>query len=70
MDGELLCKVIQGVKAFLLLPVATLHFAVVAGCVGTDEFMSDTKPGSGSLNVGRSRLVLEKRLVNSKPLSV
>ena len=55
MDGELLCKVIQGVKAvagvkaFLIFPVAALHFAVVAWCVGTDEFMSDTKPGSGSL---------------------
>ena len=36
MNGELLCKVIQGVeavagvKAFLVLPVAALHLAVVA----------------------------------------
>ena len=36
VDGELLCKVIQGIKAvagieaFLVLPVAALHLAVVA----------------------------------------
>lgn len=35
MNGELLCKIIQGVKAvagvkpFLVLPVAALHFAIV-----------------------------------------
>ena len=53
MDSELLCKVIQGikavagVKAFLVLPVAALHLTVVTGRVGTDEFVPDTKPGSG-----------------------
>ena len=55
MDGELLCKVIQGVKAvagvkaFLVLPVAALHFAVVAWGIGTDELVADAEPGSGSL---------------------
>ena len=34
-----------GVKAFLVLPVAALHFAVVARRVGTDEFVSDAQPG-------------------------
>ena len=53
MDGELFCKVVQrikavaGVKAFLVLPVAALHLTVVTGRVGTDEFVPDTKPGSG-----------------------
>ena len=55
MGSELLCKVIQGIKAvagvevFLILPVAALHFAVVAGCVGTDEFVADAQRGSGGL---------------------
>ena len=45
MDGELLIKIVQrvkamtGVKAFLVLPVAALHLAVVAGRVGADEFV-------------------------------
>ena len=45
MDDELLCKVIQGikavagVKAFLILAVAALHFTVVARRVGTDELV-------------------------------
>ncbi len=47
MDSELLCKVIQGikavagVKAFLVLPVAALHFSVVTGRVRTDKLMLD-----------------------------
>ena len=58
MDGELLCKVIQGVeavarvKAFLVLPVAALHLAVMAWRVRTDKFAADTKPGSGGLKEG------------------
>lgn len=42
----------EGVKAFLVLPVAALHLAVVTGRVGTDEFVADTKPGSGGLKEG------------------
>ena len=59
MDSKLLCEVIQGVKtvggieAFLVLPVATLHLAVVAGSVGADELMSDAQRGSGGLKEGR-----------------
>lgn len=55
MDSELLCKVIQGIKAvagiesLLVLPVAALHLAVVAGCVGADEFVADAQLSSGSL---------------------
>ena len=51
MDSELLCKVIQrieavaGVKAFLVLPVAALHFTVVAWRVGADELVPDTQLG-------------------------
>ena len=39
MDGELLIKIVQriktvaGIEAFLVLPVAALHLAVVAGRV-------------------------------------
>ena len=55
MDGELLCKVIQGikavagVKAFLVLSVAALHFPVVAGGVRTNQFVADAKLGGSFL---------------------
>lgn len=48
VDGELFCKVIQeaeavaGIKAFLVLAVATLYLAVMTQCVRTDELMPDT----------------------------
>ena len=47
MDGELLCKVIQGIKAvagieaLLVLAVAALHLSVVARGVGADELVAD-----------------------------
>ena len=31
MDGELFCKIIQGIKAFLVFPVAALYLPIVAG---------------------------------------
>ena len=49
MDGKLLGEVLEGVKAvgrietLLILPVATLHLAVVSWCVGTDELVPDTQ---------------------------
>ena len=55
MDSKLFCEVIQGIKAvagikaFLVLPVAALHFSVVAGRVGTDELVSDAKLGGSGL---------------------
>ena len=55
MDGELLGEVVQGIKtvagieALLVLPVAALHFPVVAGGVGTDELVADTQVGGGLL---------------------
>ena len=45
MDGKLFGKVIQGVKAaagieaFLVLAVTSLHFTVVARCIGADELV-------------------------------
>lgn len=51
MDGELLCKVIQGIKAvagikpFLVLPVTAFHLAVVAGCIGADKLVTDAQLG-------------------------
>ena len=58
MDGKLLGEVLEGVKAvgrietLLILPVATLHLAVVSWRVGTDEFMPDAQLGSGDLKQG------------------
>ena len=58
MDSELFSEVIQGVEtvggieALLVLPVATLHLAVVAGSVGTDELVADSQVGSGGLKEG------------------
>ena len=55
MDSELLSEVVQGVKAvggieaLLVLPVAALHLAVMAGRVGADELMADTQLGCGGL---------------------
>ena len=48
MDRELPGKVDQrvkavtGVKALLVLPMAALHLAVVAGRIGTDKFVANT----------------------------
>jgi len=42
MSGKLFCKVFQGkegmagIEAFLVLPMAALHFAVMSGRIGTD----------------------------------
>ena len=49
MDRELLGEVIEGVetvtgvKALLVLPVASFHLAVVTRRVRTDQLMTDTK---------------------------
>ena len=51
MDSELFCEVIEGaeavagVKALLVLPVAALHLAIVAGCVGTNKLMTNIQLG-------------------------
>ena len=56
MDSKLLCKVDQrikavaGIKAFLILPVATLHLSVMAGRVGAYQFMLNTQADSSGLN--------------------
>ena len=59
VDSELHCKVIQGikaaagVKAFLILAVAALHFTVVARRIGADELVADTQLGGGGLKQSR-----------------
>ena len=59
MDGELLIKIVQriktvaGIEAFLVLPVAALHLAVVARRVGTDELVADPQLGGCGLKQGR-----------------
>lgn len=77
MNSELFLKVSQReegvdrIKAFLVFPVAVFYLAIMSGCVRTDQFMLDTQLGGGFLKrVWISRLLLEKRLVNSKPLSI
>ena len=52
MNGELFCKIVQGVKgmagvkAFLILTVAALDLIVVARRIGTDQFMPKAQFGS------------------------
>ena len=77
MDGKLLCEVIQGikavtrVKAFLVLLVAALYFAVVSRRIGQMSlYRIPNSAAVVSKSMGRSHLLLEKRLVNSKLLSI
>ena len=59
------------VKTFLVFTVATLYFAVMPWRVRPDELVTNAFACQLAWNsVGISRLLLEKRLVNSKPLSV
>ncbi len=59
MCGELPGEVVQGVKAaagieaLLILAVTSLHFTVVARCIGADELVPDTQPGGGGLKQSR-----------------
>jgi len=49
MNSKLRCKVFQGkegmagVEAFLVFPVAALHFAVVAERIGTEQLVLDSQ---------------------------
>ena len=77
VSSELLGEVIEGVetvtgvKALLVLAVAARHLAVVARRVGPMRLWRIPSWAAVDSNrVGRSRLPLEKRLVNSNPLSV
>lgn len=68
VEGE---KTVTGIEAFLIFSVTAFYLAVVAWSIGTNEFVTDPSLVAVTSNrVGRSRLLLEKRLVNSKPLSV
>lgn len=69
MGSKLFLKVSQReervdrIKAFLALPVAALHFAIMPGRVRANELVMDTKIKGGFLKRVRiSRLLLEKRL--------
>lgn len=59
VDSELPGEVIErvkaatGIKAFLVLPVAALHLAVVARGVGTNELVADTQLCSGNFKQSR-----------------
>lgn len=62
VDSELLGEVMQGVKAvtgiktLLVLPVASLHLAIVARCVGTNELVADTQLSGGCFKESRAVL--------------
>ena len=60
-----------GAKAFLILAMVELHLTVMSRRIRANKFVPDVQLSSVFSNsVGKSRLLLEKRLVNSKPLSV
>ena len=40
------------ITGFLVLPVSTFHFTVVAGCIRTDEFVPDAWFSGGSFKQG------------------
>ena len=85
MDGELLIKIVQriktvaGIEVFLVLPVAALYLAVVAGRVGTDELVVYTELCSGiphtprpapsaTTRVFRTSTALLKNSIEKSPL--
>ncbi len=55
MSHKLFAEVIQGeermagVEAFLVLPMAALHFSVVAGRIGTDQLVTDSQISGSTL---------------------
>ena len=42
----------RSIEPFLVLPVSTFHFTVVAGCIRTDEFVPDAWFSGGSFKQG------------------
>ena len=77
VDSKLVCEIIQrekgmtGVEVSLVFSVTAFYLAVVAWSIRTNQFMADAEWADvASKGVGRWRLLLEKRFVNSKPLSV
>ena len=60
MNGELFLKISQRkervsiIEALLVFPVAALHFAIVPGCVRTDQLMLDAQFSGGFLEKSRN----------------
>lgn len=54
-----------GINAFLILPVATLHLAMIAGRIGMEAFMPDTqlKQGGQSLSAAGEAISKIKAIV-------
>ena len=69
MDSELPGEVIQGikamagVKAFLVLPVAALHLAVVTRCIGTNQLVANARAGGSFLKQRGTILFARKEAV-------
>ena len=56
-----------GIEALLILAVTTLHFTVVAGRVGADKLVADTKlGGSGLKQSGEIPLAVGETIVKFK----
>ena len=55
LPGEVIqgVKAAAGIKALLILAVTSLHFTVVARCIGADELVADTQVGGGGLKQSR-----------------
>ena len=58
VDSKLLGEVVKGkesvgrIEAFLILPVAAFHLAVVAWCIGADQLVPDTQLGGSGFKQG------------------
>lgn len=78
MRSELRTKIGEGeetvgvIETLLILAVTAFHFAIVSWRIGTDQFVANPEACSRLLKKSWQVffLLLEKRLVNSKPLSV
>ena len=75
MDSKLLGEVVQGIKAvtgvkvLLVLPVATLYFAVMSRRIGADELMTDAQlGGSGFKQSGDVPLAVGKAVSKLKAI--
>ena len=64
-------EAVRIVEPLLILAVAAFHLPVVAGRVGADQLVPDSKPRSGQFKLRRQVFfTVGETVVNSKPLSV
>ena len=71
LSGEVveLIKAVEGIKPFLILPVAALHLTVVPWRIGTDELVMDAQFGGGDFKQCRQiSLAVGKTVGELKPV--